>query len=268
MSEYRIGFIGAGSMGGAIASGLVSSGKMAAERVMVSDPDASKRAAMLDEYGIQGFATSDELFAQDPEVVVLAIKPQILVGYLEQNAPGLAGRLVVSIAAGVPVATLERLLPESRVIRVMPNLPIKVLCGASAVAPGASLTPEDLELVLDLFGSLGVAKVMREDQVDVAGQSVGCSPALFSLMIDCLTRAAVRRGMAASDAREMFEMVMLGTAKMLSDSGEHPRAFMEKVTSPGGTTIQYLRALEPHMAAGCEEGIDAAMARNAELAGN
>ena len=267
MIQERIGFVGAGSMGGAIAAGLVNSETCPASLIRVCDPSADQLAKIEEECGIQGFSAPEDFYAWDPQIVVLAIKPQILVGYLQQNADNLAGRLVVSIAAGVPVATLEEHLPASRVIRVMPNLPIRVLCGASAVAPGASATPEDVQLVVGMFDALGVAKVMREDQVDVAGQSVGCSPALYSLMIDCLTRAAVRCGMAATDAREMFEMVMLGTAKMLTESGEHPRAFMEKVTSPGGTTIQFLRALEPHMAAGCDEGIDAALARNAELAG-
>jgi pyrroline-5-carboxylate reductase len=199
--------------------------------------------------------------------VVLAIKPQVLPAFVEGHAEALSRSLVVSIAAGVPISTLERLMPEARVVRVMPNLPIAVRSGASAVAVGSRADADDVERVLGMFGALGAAKVMREDQLDVCGNSVGCAPALFALMVDALTRAAVRQGLPAADARDMFEATMLGTARMLVDSGDHPRAYMEAVTSPGGTTAQFLKELEPRLVEGCEEGLDAALRRNRELSG-
>lgn len=265
---YKIGIIGGGSMGGAIACGLVASGEFAPERVNVADLDEARLAELSQSAGVGTFAQPLEMLAEvDPEVAILAVKPQVMPSVLAQCSEALSGRLVISIAAGVPIATYEDALPGARVIRIMPNLPIQVRSGASALAVGSRATADDVARAQEIFSVLGSVGVMREDQVDVAGQSVGCSPALYALMIDCLTRAAVRRGMAAKDARAMFISSMLGTAQMLQDSGEHPRAYMERVTSPGGTTIQFLRELEPLLAEGCELGIDAALARNDELAG-
>jgi pyrroline-5-carboxylate reductase len=267
MASYVIGIIGAGSMGSAVARGLVASGAYEGSQVLVCDHHPEKLAALRDEADVTTFSTAEDLLEQRPDAVVLAIKPQVLPEFVEGHASELAASLVVSIAAGVPIASFERLMPDARVIRVMPNLPIAVRSGASAIAVGSKATDDDVARVVDMFSQLGSAKVMREDQLDVCGNSVGCAPALYALMIDTLTRAAVRRGLPAADARDMFEATMLGTARMLVDSGEHPRAYMESVTSPGGTTAQYLKELEPRLAEGCEDGLDAALRRNDELSG-
>lgn len=261
-----VGVIGAGSMGGAIARGLVQSGAMAGERVLVCDHNADKLSALAREAGVRTFATSAELVAAEPAVVILAVKPQVLAPVLEAHAAALAGTLVVSIAAGVTLATLEAALPGARVVRVMPNLPVSVRSGASAVCGGASASAEDVELVAALFAALGSAKVMREDQLDAEGAVVGCAPAYFALMVDALTRAGIRAGLRAADAREMVNATMLGVAESLAASGEHPRAYMERVTSPGGTTAAALYELEPALVDGCYDAVDAALARTAELA--
>ena len=265
-ADLTVGVIGAGSMGGAIARGLVQSGAMAGERVLVCDHNASKLSALAREAGVRTFATSAELVTAKPAVVILAVKPQVLAPVLEAHAAALAGTLVVSIAAGVTLATLESALPGARVVRVMPNLPVSVRSGASAVCGGASASAEDVELVAALFAALGSAKVMREDQLDAEGAVVGCAPAYFALMVDALTRAGIRAGLRAADAREMVNATMLGVAESLAASGEHPRAYMERVTSPGGTTAAALYELEPALVDGCYDAVDAALARTAELA--
>lgn len=261
-----VAIIGAGSMGGAIARGLVESGAMPGASVLVCDHNADKLAALASEAGVRTFATSDELLAAKPGVVVLAVKPQVLPPVLERHAGDLDGTLVVSIAAGVTLATLEAGLPGSRVVRVMPNLPVSVRSGASAVTGGSSASAGDVELVRALFATLGSARVMREDQLDAEGAVVGCAPAYFALMVDALTRAGIRAGLRAADAREMVNATMLGVAESLAQSGEHPRAYMERVTSPGGTTAAALYELEPALTDGCYEAVDAALARTAELA--
>ena len=162
--------------------------------------------------------------------------------------------------------TLEGTLPGSRVVRVMPNLPVSVRSGASAVSGGSSATADDVELTRTLFSALGAAKVMREDQLDAEGAVVGCAPAFFALMVDTLTRAGIRTGLPAAAAREMVNATMLGVAEMLKESGEHPRAYMERVTSPGGTTAAALYELEPLLAKGSYDAVDAALERTAELA--
>ena len=159
-------------------------------------------------------------------------------------------------------------MPGSRVVRAMPNLPIQVLSGATALAPAATATPADVQLVQSVFAALGSAQVMREDQLDAEGAVVSCGPAYFALFVDALTRAGIRAGLPASACREMVEATMLGVAKSLLQTGEHPRQYVEKVTSPGGTTAAALYELEPLLVEGSYEAVDAALARTRELAGN
>ncbi len=261
-----VGIIGAGAMGAAIASGLVESGAMAASQVTICDHNAPKLEALAAKCGVATCASAEGVLAAGTDVVVLAVKPQVLGALLEKSASSLASRLVVSIAAGVSLATLEAALPAARVVRVMPNLPVAVRSGASAVCGGAAASGADVELVRQMFAALGSAKVMREDQLDAEGAVVGCAPAFFALMVDALTRAGVRSGLRAADAREMVNATMLGVAEMLKEEGEHPRAYMERVTSPGGTTAAALYELEPALMEGCYAAVDAALERTAELA--
>ncbi len=259
-----VAVIGAGSMGGAIASGLVASGAADASRVLVSDPSAEKRAE-LEKSSIRTFADTADMLAENPDVVILAVKPQILPGVVRDAADHLGSAAVISIAAGVSLATLESLLPDTRVVRVMPNLPVQVLSGATAVCRGSRSTDADVELACAIFGALGCAKVMREDQLDAEGAVVSCGPAYIALMVDAMTRSGVEKGLPAADCREMVLTTMRGVCQQMLDSGEHPRAYMERVTSPGGTTAAGLRELEPNLVFGVEEAVDAALARTEEL---
>ena len=254
LEGQTVAIIGAGSMGGSIARGLVESGALPGEQVLVCDHNPGKLAALAQQAGVRTFSASAEMPVEKPGIV------------LEQHAADLDGALVVSIAAGVTLATLEAALPGARVVRVMPNLPVSVRSGASAITGGASAGEADVATVQALFATLGSAKVMREDQLDAEGAVVGCAPAYFALMVDALTRAGIRAGLRATDAREMVNATMLGVAESLAASGEHPRAYMERVTSPGGTTAAALYELEPALVDGCYDAVDAALARTAELA--
>lgn len=259
-----IGIIGAGSMGGSIARGLVQSKAMSPEHIMVFDPNEACTSVLVD-LGIQ-VASDVQALVADSDVVILAVKPQVLPEVAKPLASSLEGRLVVSIAAGIPIASLEALLPASRIVRVMPNLPIQVLSGATAIAPGSLATPTQTELVRQLFAALGSAQVMREDQLDAEGAVVSCGPAYVALFVDVLTRAGIRAGLPAAACREMVETTMLGVAKTLLETGEHPRVYMERVTSPGGTTAAGLEALEPLLMEGAYSAVTAALQRTEELA--
>ena len=260
-----VSVVGAGSMGGAIARGLVASGAMDASSVSAFDLSQAALAPLA-ELGIKCSNSLDELVALDADVLVLAVKPQVLPSVLEQLEGALDGRLVVSIAAGVKLATLEGALAGARVVRVMPNLPLQVLSGATAVCPGASASEDDGLLVQALFAALGSAQVMTEAQLDVAGAISGCGPAFFALFVDDLTRVGVRAGLPAAACREMVLATMGGVATQLLQSGEHPRAYMEKVTSPGGTTAAALGAMECALWTCTNEAVDAALERTRELA--
>ena len=262
-----VAVVGAGSMGGAIAAGLVASGVSDPSRVMACNPSPGKLVP-LGERGIRTFSNAHDMIAEGADVVVLAVKPQVLPSVAADVAEDLAGRLVISIAAGVTIASLEGMLPGSRVVRAMPNLPVQVLSGATAVCAGTRATADDLALACSIFGALGTAKVMREDQLDAEGAVVGCGPAYIALFVDALTRAGIEEGLPAADCREMVLATMRGVCAQLQRSGEHPRAYMEKVTSPGGTTAAGLRALEPELVEGAYAAVDAALAKTAELAGD
>ena len=173
MGATRVAFIGAGAMGGSIARGLVASGLFEASCVSVAEPQDGRRDAFEAE-GHPVFADAREMLAKGPyDAVVLAVKPQVLPELMAKLAPELEGCLVVSIAAGVRIATIEAALRGSRVVRVMPNLPVAVLSGATAVCKGSTATPEDAELALGLFRALGSAQLMNETQLDVAGVVTG-----------------------------------------------------------------------------------------------
>lgn len=264
--DVTVGIIGAGSMGGSIARGLVAAGVVDAKNIYVSDPLESCTAPLAD-LGINVLHSSSELVAAGTDVVVIAVKPQVLPDVMAPLASGLEGRLVVSIAAGVALATLEEILPKSRVVRVMPNLPIQVLSGATAVAPGPDVREQEVELVRSLFAALGSAQVMREDQLDAEGAVVSCGPAYIALFVDALTRAGIRAGLPAAACREMVLSTMQGVAKSLLETGEHPRAYMERVTSPGGTTAAGLYAMEPLVTDAAYDATDAALRRTEELSG-
>ena len=267
-ADLRIAFVGAGAMGGSIARGLVESGTVAASSLFVSDLSEQVRSSFA-ELGVTAFSDAADMIATtDPTVVVLAVKPQVLPGVVASIAGTLEGRLVVSIAAGVKIATIEGWLASgTHVIRCMPNLPMQVRSGAVAITAGACATEDDVALVRGLLSSLGVARVMREDQLDVAGVVCGCAPAFFALFVDCMTRAGIEAGLTAADSREMVASTMRGTAEQLLASDAHPRAYMERVSSPGGTTIAALRAMEPELFSSVLDGVDAALARTHELAG-
>lgn len=262
-----VGVVGAGSMGGAVARGIVESGTLDASSVIVADHEQPKRAA-FEAMGVRAFPDELALLAERPDVVVLAVKPQVLPGVLASVAPHVEGRLVISIAAGVTLATLEGALPGARVIRAMPNMPVQVRSGASALATGTRATADDLELARELFSAIGAVSVMREDQLDVESAVVGTAPAYFALFVDTLTRAGVAAGLPSATCREMLLATMRGCADQLLAGDAHPRAYMELVTSPGGTTAAGLRALEPELLEGSFAAVDAAMARTRELAGS
>lgn len=263
--DTSIAIVGGGAMGSAIASGIVRTGTVEASRVLVADHNQDKRMA-LEKLGLRCFSDAAAMAAFAPDVVILAVKPQVLPATVRELGELLDGRLVLSIAAGVTLGDLEALLPASRVVRVMPNLPVRALSGASAVCAGTRSTRQDVSLAVALFGCLGSAHVMREDQLDVEGAVVSCGPAYVALFADMLTRAAVEHGLGAAMAREMVLVTMRGVAQQLLDDKDHPRSYMERVTSPGGTTAAGLRAMEPLLFEAIERGVDAALTRTADLA--
>lgn len=264
----RLLIVGGGKMGEAVLSGLISSRSISADAVTVANPGFPRREYLTAEYGVECVAKGSEVLPAD--TVLLAVKPQIIDSVVRDLAATgkLDGTLVISIAVGVSCERLEALLPESCiVIRVMPNTPALVGCGVSVVSGGHRCDEFHVELVRELFASFGTAVVLDEKHQNAAGAISGAGPAYFALIVDALSRAGVRHGLPRAVAQELAVETMRGTATLIAESGEHPQVVIDAVTSPGGTTIAGIEAMEAYgLRTALAEGVTAAVERSEELA--
>ena len=269
--------VGGGKMGEAILSGWLSSqvGVAAAigpENILVVNPGQEKRDRLASLYGVACVADVSEV--QVADLVVLAVKPQVMFSVLEgvcANAAfsgGASGPLFVSIAAGLETTRLAEALPEgARLVRVMPNTPLMVGKGASALC-GAEGTPaQDVELICELFSCMGVAHVVDEADMDAVCALSGSGPAYVAAMIEALRDAAVRQGLDYDLAESLALQTVLGEAQLIEQTGVTPEQARLAVCSPGGTTLAALDAMN---AAGFAQvfdaGVEAAVIRSKELA--
>jgi pyrroline-5-carboxylate reductase len=261
----RLGFIGAGAMGGALLRGLLTAGRIKAEELVFCDPDP-KRQQEMEKLGVE--AALDNAEVLHSPVVVLAVKPQILKNVLDEIRDFIRPwHLVISIAAGVPLAVLEEALPDGRVIRAMPNAPLMVQAGMTALAPGSRATPEDLDLALDLFRAVGRAEVVQESLMDAVTALSGSGPAFVAVFLEALADGAVKMGLPRIQAMEFAAQTVLGTALLLLEKNIHPGLLKDLVTSPGGTTIHGLHALEQGaFRAAVISAVEAATWRSQDLA--
>jgi pyrroline-5-carboxylate reductase len=238
----RLGFIGAGSMGGALLQGLLASERVKPAELVFYDPDP-RRQQEMEGMGIEAALDNPEVMHSP--VVLLAVKPQILRGVLEEIQDfARSWHLVISLVAGKPLALLEEALPSSRVIRAMPNTPLMVQAGMTALSPGSRATPEDLDQALDLFRAVGWAEVVDETHLDVVTALSGSGPAFVAVFLEALADGAVKMGLPRTLALEFAAQTLLGTARLLLKKNLHPGLLKDLVASPGGTTIHGLHALE------------------------
>ena len=267
MAHPRFGFIGAGRMATALARGLLAANLATAERIVASDPapEASRRFAQ--ETGCRVAASNGEVVAA-ADVIFLAVKPQQIAGVLA-DLRSHAGRdhLVISIAAGVPLATLAAGLGEGpRLVRVMPNTPCLVGAGASGYCLGPGATAADAELVGRLLAAVGTAHRVDESLLDAVTGLSGSGPALVYVLIEALSDGGVKVGLPRDVATALAAQTVRGAAEMVLKTGEHPGALKDAVTSPGGTTIAGLAALEAAGVRGAMiAAVEAATRRAAEL---
>ena len=263
--DGTLAVIGGGRMGEAIVGGLVRSGAVSADRITIAEPSADRREALASAFGVR--CVADGADALPADTVILAVKPQVIDAVATSLSTGLSGSVVVSIAAGITCARLEALLPgDAAVVRVMPNTPALVGEGMSVISGGTEATAEQTEIVRGLFSALGKAVVMDERYQDAASAISGSGPAYFALVVDALARGGVRQGLPRDVAQMLAVQTMLGTAKLLDDTGMHPEALVDGVTSPGGTTIAAVEALESRaVRSAFGEAVAAAVHRAKEL---
>ena len=237
----RLGFIGAGAMAEALARGFSTAGGCSA--VAACDPSEERRR-VFEGHGFQAFRSAGEV-AERSDVVFVAVKPGIVRTALEQNRESLAGKLVVSIAAGVCLEDLENFVgPGVRVVRVMPNTPCLVGASAAAMALGSSANESDGEVVRELMAAVGTITLVEEKLLGAVTGLSGSGPAYIFVLIEALADGGVRAGLPRHVAMELATQTVLGSAKMVKETGTHPAQLKDQVASPGGTTIAGLHELE------------------------
>ncbi|MGH7374699.1 MAG: pyrroline-5-carboxylate reductase [Candidatus Rokuibacteriota bacterium] len=245
IKDKRVGFLGAGNMGEAMIKGLLQTGLVPAAAIAATDVRADRLQQVAKQYGVRAAASNVDLVGA-ADVVILAVKPQIMGAVLKEISSAVdRGKLLISIAAGVPVATLRAGLGKpARLIRVMPNTPALVLEGVTAIARAEGLEAGDLEMAQELFGAVGRVVVLDEDALDAVTGLSGSGPAYVAIVIESLADGGVKMGLDRATAMTLAAQTVLGSARLILETGAHPGQLKDMVASPGGTTIAGIAALE------------------------
>jgi pyrroline-5-carboxylate reductase len=265
--DKEIAFLGGGNMAEALIKGLIAAGTTKPDRILVADVSSDRLGYLNKTYGVIAQKNNLEA-ARGADIVILSVKPAVIEKVLAEIASVLDDKkLVISIAAGIALAKLEKALKDgSRVVRVMPNTPALVLAGAAALAAGKHATPEDLAAAQGIFHSVGRTVIVEEKLMDAVTGLAGSGPAYVFMIIDALSDAGVKAGLPRPLALELAAQTVYGSAKMVLETGEHPGKLKDMVTSPGGTTIEGLHALEKgKLRATLMNAVEAATARSREL---
>jgi pyrroline-5-carboxylate reductase len=267
--ESKVVFVGAGNMAEAIVSGMVAGTFCAPEKIVMTDIRPERLADLESEYGVT--VSTDNRVVKNAEMVVLAVKPQILPDVLREIAADLRPEtLIISIAAGISTAKIEAALGGGcRVVRVMPNTPALVGQGVSALAAGAHADEADLEVTETILQCVGLTVRVEEKEMDAVTALSGSGPAYVFYLLEGMLAAAEKMGLEPETARRLALQTVEGAARLMTDSGETAEALRQKVTSKGGTTEAAVRVLDK---AGVKETIVqtllAAQKRSAELSGS
>ncbi|OFW78218.1 MAG: pyrroline-5-carboxylate reductase [Actinobacteria bacterium RBG_19FT_COMBO_70_19] len=268
MTGRKVAFLGGGRMGEALVSGLIRSGGRSSDEIIVTCRRDERVRELKERYGVTATLSNPE--AVDwAETLVLMVKPQDMESLLEQIAGSVhPGQTVISFAAGIRTSFVEKHLPEGiPVVRVMSNVAVLVDEAMSVVSAGSHAEEENLEMAEELLGYVGRVIRLKEGHQDAITATSGSGPAYFFLLAEAMIEACILLGLSRDVATELIIQTMLGSAKMLRDTGKHPVELREMVTSPGGTTIAAIRHLEEAgVRAAFLNAIDAARHRSAELA--
>jgi len=243
-TNRTIAFLGAGNMAEAMIRGLLRGSHFAPEQITASGPREERMTELRERFGIR--TTTDNREAVAADIVVLSIKPQILSRVLAEVGGAIRpDALVISIAAGVPISAIEsRLSSGARVIRAMPNTPALVDAAATAIAGGEHASESDMEDARKIFDSIGITVTLDESLLDAVTGLSGSGPAYVFLILEALSDAGVKVGLSRRTSQLLAAQTLLGSAKLLLETNEHPGKLKDMVTSPGGTAITGLHTLE------------------------
>jgi len=261
-----ITLVGGGRMGRALIDGMTRAEVVHSNAVSVVEPDEKSQSWWREHRPACKIANFLSESIAGAEVVILAVKPDIVEQAAKEGGRGWSGRLVMSVAAGISLEKLTRWLGTDRVIRVMPNTPCLVGEGASAYCCAGGVTSADRSLAKSMLSAVGWAGEVAEKQMDAVTGLSGSGPAYVCLMIEALADGGVLAGLPRDLAQTLATQTVLGTAKMIFETGQHPAILKDAVASPGGTTIAGLRALEQNgVRAGIIDAVIAAAMRSREL---
>lgn len=242
--SVKIGFIGAGNMASAMIGGIITSGLYTKDEVVACAPSASTRDKVSAKYGIKVYGTAAEV-VRLADFIVLSVKPNQLQDlFAEEGLKFNSSHLIMSIVAGVKISTLETYVPDCKIVRVMPNHCCLVGEGAAGYSRGIRATNEDMERVRGVLSSSGMAEEVKESDLDAVTGIAGSSTAFMYMVIDAMADGGVLCGLTREKAIRLAAQSMLGSAKMVLETGEHPDKLKDSVCSPGGTTIEGVRVLE------------------------
>ncbi|MEW6171913.1 MAG: pyrroline-5-carboxylate reductase [Bacillota bacterium] len=267
LTGLKVGIVGGGAMGGALTTGLVKSGRVVPNAITVSDIDTRCLQRLEDGLGVRTVQDNKHLVAE-ADIIVLAIKPNLVVPVLKDAGPFLRPeKTVISIAAGIPISVIEQNIPRLiPVVRVMPNTPCLVGEGASVYALGTNAGQRDAARAEAVFSSVGRVVAAKEALLDAVTGLSGSGPAFVYTVIEALADGGVRMGLPREMALILAAQTVLGGAKMVLESGEHPATLRDRVTTPGGTTAAGLFELEDRgLRAALIRAVGAAAARSREL---
>ena len=246
LRNKKICILGTGNMGEALVSGLISSASSKPGNIICTDVREAKLKAIKEKYGVQTKPDNVEAVA-DSDIIIYAVKPQIMAAVLKETAQKLdISKLIISIAAGVPMEAIEAFLNKKlRLIRVMPNIAAAVKEAATAIAAGKNATEEDIKQTMTIFNSIGKTVFIPENYLmDAITGLSGSGPAYIFMIVDALADAGVKVGLSRKESQLLASQTVLGSARMLLETKIHPGQLKDMVTSPGGTAIAGLHTLE------------------------
>lgn len=243
--EYKImklGIIGAGNMAEAFICGLLKSKSISKDEIIVSNHNKTKADKLFKEYKVKSAPNKDVIGLS--EIILLAVKPNKISEVLTENMNSFHNKIIFSVAAGVSIDTMESCGSRLKIIRAMPNTPVKVCSGVIAYCCGKNITENDTKKIKDIFSGLGLLIEINEDKMNAVSSLTGCSPAYIYQIIEAMSDAGVKMGLSRDIAIELSAYAVMGSGKMVYETGEHPAVLKDKVTSPAGTTIEGLHEIE------------------------
>jgi pyrroline-5-carboxylate reductase len=262
----NIAILGGGRMGGALVRGMLASGITTGDRITLSSSSAERAGLAAADLGVTAASSNAEAL-KNADVVFLCVKPAKALAVMEENAPLLAGKLLISVVAGVRSSDLIKAARSGvRLIRAMPNTAVRLRQGITAISPDDSASPDDLKTAKLLFSSVGTAVVVLEEDLDTVTAVSGSGPAFALLMIEALMQGGIEGGLSEEQSRKFASGALEAAAALVAGSAESPLTLREEITSPGGTTAAGLLVLEDSDFTRAVRGaVQAAKSRSVEL---